>query len=44
MAEMFQPKKQTLKKSYYNKAVVKANDKLKAKSKVLESSIKAKRA
>ena len=42
MAEMFQPKKQTLKKSDYNKAIVKANDKLKAKSKALESSVKEK--
>jgi chromosome segregation ATPase len=42
MAEMFQPKKQTLKKSDYNKAVVKVNDKLKAKNKALESSVKEK--
>ena len=42
MAEMFQPKKQTLKKSYYNKAVIKANDRLKAKNKALESSVKDK--
>ena len=31
MAEMFQPKKQTLKKSDYNKAIVKANDRLRLK-------------
>ena len=42
MAEMFQPKKQTLKKSDYNKAVIKASDKLKAKNKSLESSLKDK--
>ena len=42
MAEMFQPKKQTLKKSDYNKAIVKANDRLKSKNKALESSIKDK--
>jgi len=42
MAEMFQPKKQTLKKSDYNKAVIKANDRLKAKNKALESSVKDK--
>tara|TARA_R100000808_G_scaffold16115_1_gene36592 strand:+ start:665 stop:1591 length:927 start_codon:yes stop_codon:yes gene_type:complete len=42
MAEMFQPKKQSLKKSDYNKAIVKANEKLKAKNKSIESSIKDK--
>ena len=40
MAEMFQSKKQSLKKSDYSKAIVKANDRLKAKNKSLESSIK----
>ena len=41
MAEMFQPKKQSLKKNDYNKSVIKANDKLKSRNKTLESSIKA---
>jgi len=40
MAETFQPKKQSLKKSDYSKAIVGANNKLKSKNKVLESSIK----